>query len=408
MPFLSLLDDRAKPKGSRDPLGFELVWSHFGRKVVSNLTTITNSVENFAVALLGFYWAHQLHASADKENREKLIRATFLRYEQVAAYLRYQSGSKEIMGITRVQKNMGSPAGQLDIALGAQILSDQASYGLWGLYSSALKESGLVEGSDRTPTAEGSALAKAICDEGLDTREFMSVFSADGYLTRDTCERLAPQFWKAIQKEDVRNTLTRGLLRGRQISNVSIQEELFSVTEQLVREGRLTGQFSENLDQIQLSAPHELRGCLDNIQQVERVLVAANNLFYYLLTQDHRPVSEVLDEIEARNYQYDHLPENLPQGMARRNALCEINNNLRAGNQRAALHAVIKLNSDVMKARGGAPWVSCENGDILNVKVKSETARLRCQKDLLNDWDYDYFLGSYLRIAKANLEARNG
>ncbi len=89
MPFLSLLDDRAKPKGSRDPLGFELVWSHFGRKVVGNLTTITGSIENFTVALLGFYWAHQLHENANIDNRERLIRETFLRYEQVAAYLRY-------------------------------------------------------------------------------------------------------------------------------------------------------------------------------------------------------------------------------------------------------------------------------------------------------------------------------
>ena len=119
-------------------------------------------------------------------------------------------------------------------------------------------------------------------------------------------------------------------------------------------------------------------------------------------------MSEVLEELESRDYQYDHLPNNLPQGMTRRNALCEINDNLRAGNHRRAVQAVIKLNADVMKARGGAPWVSCENGDILNVKVKSETARLRSQADLLNNWDYDYFLGSFLRIAKANLGVRNG
>ena len=59
MPFITLLDDRARPEGSRDPLGFELVWSYFGRKVVGNLTTITSSIENFAVALLGFHWANQ-------------------------------------------------------------------------------------------------------------------------------------------------------------------------------------------------------------------------------------------------------------------------------------------------------------------------------------------------------------
>ena len=68
MAFLSLLDDRAKPKGSRDPLGFELVWSHFGRKVIGNLTTITSSIDNFAVALLGFYWVNQLVPMDEQED----------------------------------------------------------------------------------------------------------------------------------------------------------------------------------------------------------------------------------------------------------------------------------------------------------------------------------------------------
>jgi len=406
MPFLSLLDDRAKPKGSRDPLGFELVWTHFGRKVVGNLTTITSSVENFTVALLGFYWAHQIRGNADKDSRERLIRETFLRYEQLAAYLRYQSGSKEIMGITRVHKNMTAQVGSLAISLKAQILSNQASYGLWGLYSSALKDSGLAEGSDRKLTAEGMDLAATIA-QGLNANEFIQLFRVDGQLSRDQCERLAPQFWQAIRKDVVRKKLTHILLRGRRNQNASVQEDLFSATENLARAGKLTGEFPQSLNAIQTVASPELQKCLEEIQRVERVLVAANNVFYYLLTQDHRPVSSVVEQLESQAYQYDHLPETLPQGMTRRNSLCEINDNLRAGNHWGAVRAVIKLNAEVMKARGGAPWVTCD-GDILNVKVKSETAVLRSQRALLGDWDYDYFLGSYFRIAKANLEGRNG
>jgi hypothetical protein len=407
MPFLSLLDDRAKPKGSRDPLGFELVWTHFGRKVVGNLTTITSSVENFTVALLGFYWTHQVHGNADKDSRERLIRETFLRYEQLAAYLRYQSGSKEIMGITRVHKNMTSQTESLAISVKAQILSNQASYGLWGLYSSALKDSGLAEGSDRKLTAEGMELAATIAKD-LNSNEFIQLFRVDGQLSRDERERLAPLFWQAIRNQEVRQKLTHILLRGHQNQNASVQGELFSVSVKLVSEGKLTDGFAQNLNAVQSAASADLQTYLDEIQRVERVLVAANNVFYYLLTQDHRPVSSIVEQLESQAYDYDHLPKNLPGGMTRRNSLCEINDNLRAGNHWGAVKAVIKLNADVMKARGGAPWVNCDSGDILNVKVKSETAVLRSQKALLGDWDYDYFLGSYFRIAKANLEGRNG
>jgi hypothetical protein len=103
MAFLSLLDERAKPKGSRDPLGFELVWSHFGRKVIGNLTTITSSMDNFAVALLGFYWTNQLAEHADLAERHRNVREVFLRYEQLAGYIRFFGGATDIMGITRVK-----------------------------------------------------------------------------------------------------------------------------------------------------------------------------------------------------------------------------------------------------------------------------------------------------------------
>ena len=115
MPLLSLLDDRSKPKGSRDPLGFELVWSTLGRNVIGNLTTITSSLENFTTALLGFYWANELASESEPTARNKQIREYFLRYEQVAAYLRRIGQSNAIMGINRVSQRMNE---QNKIAIG--------------------------------------------------------------------------------------------------------------------------------------------------------------------------------------------------------------------------------------------------------------------------------------------------
>jgi hypothetical protein len=89
LAFLSVLDDRAKPKGSRDPLGFELVWTHYGRRVIGNLTTVTSSLNNFAVALVGFKWANELCAHFPDGERQAKIREIFLRYEQLTGYLRF-------------------------------------------------------------------------------------------------------------------------------------------------------------------------------------------------------------------------------------------------------------------------------------------------------------------------------
>jgi len=54
--FMTEIDSRAKVKGSRDPLAVIPVWSFFGRKVVGNLTTVTDSVRGFTILLLGYYF----------------------------------------------------------------------------------------------------------------------------------------------------------------------------------------------------------------------------------------------------------------------------------------------------------------------------------------------------------------
>ena len=58
--FLTLEDPRAKIQGSRDPLGAQPVWSGLGRHLVSNLTTVSNSVRGFTVLLLGRYFGELL------------------------------------------------------------------------------------------------------------------------------------------------------------------------------------------------------------------------------------------------------------------------------------------------------------------------------------------------------------
>ncbi len=54
VPFLTDLDSRGDVKGSRDPLGLQAIWTHFGRKVVGNLTTVSSSLRGFTTTLLGY------------------------------------------------------------------------------------------------------------------------------------------------------------------------------------------------------------------------------------------------------------------------------------------------------------------------------------------------------------------
>jgi hypothetical protein len=144
VPFLTELDSRAAVKGSRDPLGIQSIWTRLGRHVVGNLTTVSDSVLDFTVLLLGYYFAEQL----TEESGPGTELPVFLRWEQLAAYARAEVNEEHgFRGTERVRKNL--PEGHR-VTISAerthQILGNQKIYGLWGLYTMPARASGLLDG----------------------------------------------------------------------------------------------------------------------------------------------------------------------------------------------------------------------------------------------------------------------
>ncbi len=409
MPFLSLLDDRAKPKGSRDPLGFELIWTYYGRQVIGNLTTITGSLTNFAVAILGFKWANDLHAHLPEADRQSRIRDSFLRYEQLAAYLRYLSGDTQIMGITRVQQRMRDKTSRVTFGLGAdsQILSDQASYGLWGLYSSAMRDAGLVQGDNRLLTPIGLAIAEKI-EHKLDQSHFIDLFSSVKPIAIEELEPLASTFKRAINNKDARRDLMHTLMGGAQ--HKQMQQKLWLLTQGMAEESSGVNGIPDFITQVKArSNGSDLMQRLTEIEWVERVLVAANNIFNYCRRKDGAMVTEIVSELE-QSYSYSHLSESFSfeglrdvLGVQRVDILQRLLQALKNHNQHDAVMALLELNRIVMELRGGCPWVELENGSTLRVKVPNETAALLDQAELESQWDYDYFIASYINIASQGL-----
>jgi len=406
MPFLSLLDDRAKPKGSRDPLGFEMVWSHFGRQIIGNLTTVTSSLNNFAVALLGFQWANELHGYLPPHERQIRLKECFLRYEQLAGYLRHIANADDIMGITRVKRRIDETNARVSFGLGAdqQILSDQASYGLWGLYSAAMRETGLVRGDDRLPTDLGQEIAREI-EKRLDKSSLIDLFGSTGKVRRNEIEHLAKSFRSAIGHAKVQDRLLHALLSGNR--HKVLQQEMWHVTQDLVKAGATVRDIPGFIKQVKSKTTQpELKQRLADIESVERVLVAANNIFHYCRRKDGESVEAVLSTLSDR-YSYAHLPKTLDfSNIPRADLIRSILNALLANNTGEALSHILELNKVVMEQRGGAPWVELEAGKSLRVRVQSETTELRDQHYLESGWDYDYFLGSFIRIASDGLGVR--
>jgi hypothetical protein len=416
MPFLSLLDPRLKPKGSRDPLGFEQVWTQFGNQIVGNLTTITSSLENFAVALLGFHWANEMHQGADSSARHDLVSTTFLKYEQLAAYLRFQSEtSNEIMGITRVRSRMEDETIEV-LTLGLKdhevILSDQRGYGLWGFYSSALRDSGLVHGNERELTPIGHKVIQFI-EKRLDKFPFIQRI-LEGSVSRAEIDALRPDFMASINAREVTDLLV-GYLMGGDRDTTRIQNELWRQTQALVANkglGVLDGisirAFVHEITALNSTSP-ELKKCLEQISVIEQVLVVMNHLFHYCRGKNGVSLDDIEENLAEKHYDFTYLPEVLPAATFANKGLIEkATHSLRLGQYREAIQTIAELNKKVMFDRQGPPWLEIENSSQLKVRVSNEKAKLLSNEELLERWDYDYFLGSFLSIARKYLGMIHG
>lgn len=402
MAFLSSLDERARPKGSRDPLGFELVWTHFGRKVVGNLTTITSSWRIFSVALLGFHWCNQLCRDAHPQEKLGLLQQYFIRFEQLAAYLRSSSSDHELLGINRVRKRLSGQPRSIPISVdpSAQILSNQLSYGMWGLYSTALRESGLVKGEFRELTEDGLAIASAI-EADLDKAwhwDFMRGNKKS--VTPEELARCSKKFTRAIAGDKIKDAVIKHLLRGP--VGHRCQHDLYEAAKQVAKpvlqqDGWSTARFIDELCAQTHSS--ELRQAFDEILRVERLLVTANVLFDYCRRKDGESLEAVSADV-ANACDFSHLAEDpLPHKCPSREDLNVLSAQLRAREVLPALRSLLALNKKVMEGRGGAAWVEEKAAGELRVRMKAEVAHLPAQKAMQSDWHYDYFLRSFARIA---------
>jgi hypothetical protein len=400
MAFISLLDERARPKGSRDPLGFELVWVHYGRKVVGNLTTVTSSWQNFGVALLGFHWSNELCKNCAPADKQEKLQEHFIRYEQLAGYLRCSAKDEDIMGITRVKRKLSdAPNNRLSIGVEQYnlILSDQISYGLWGLYSSALRESGLINGDGRELTSKGLKTVSLI-ESKLKSDWYWKVMSGrKGNISVSDVQNEGKIFLKALRNKYLKELLISELLNGP--GKHPCQSALYKCSAKLEAKNLESGVPLFIREIKKKTKSDVLTKSLHNIEKIERVLVISNIIFNYCRLKDGELIENVAKVISEK-YDFNYLAKsNGLSGYPYEKDLEKVRLHLIAGNVSEAIEALLSLNKKIMDGRDGAAWVSREGKGKLRVRVASETAWLPEQKKIETKWDYNYFLRSYMQIA---------
>jgi len=429
-PFLTQIDPRAKIKGSRDPLGLQPIWSRLGRRLVRNLTTVTTSLRGFTTLLLGLYIAECVTEDAPAAEDEFL--AAFLKFEQLAAYSRValsqqsdgaysvysEDDENAIRGIRRVVRNLNETRGKVGISanFAEQILANQKTYGLWGLYSVAARNSGCLEAGSARLTAPTRDFIEMnyrsrlqSTDHNADVFKLFKndfAFEPKGKhtkLARNLAELLSPRV-TAIERE----FYYMHLIMCASEHADDIQERLWKQFRKLNPGSLSYTELVRVIDQSHADGDEVLYEHLDHIRATEAVIAPASRLFGFLLAQDGQSIDSIAQDIRAswgdalRHIQVDQLITALSvlgDGIdaVTRERMHRLAKSLNSGKYGETIELLLEQNRAVMQERGGNAWVILKDGRI-DVRMSAEAGNLPPARDIPTLWMHNYFLNSLKQI----------
>jgi len=424
MYFLTELDPNVDVKGSRDPLGFQPIWTALGRHLVAHLTTVTTSMRGFSVLLLGLELTERVleyKSGLNNDARERERLACFLRFEQLAAYSRYVTHeATDIRGSRRVKRRLAESGSKVTISQADrhQILGEQRTYGLWGLYMSAARSSGLVEEADARPTGSTrdhldqvfvSALGKGSVAEIVKLiREDGATFEARGRhraIARALGDALGP-----TRSDDERRFMTSALVTVHDDRDTTHGNQ--RLLWQAMRERSRVEGFDWNarctctdVAAFRDHAPEhgELAHALDAVIALEPLLATCEVLFGHLVGR--RKVTRsaalgALDDTWGRG-RFRHLRSDAVSqsgdtiarvaGTAAADRLGELLAGLRSDRFDDVLDQLLDQNDAVMRARGGAGWLD-HSGSELRARLFQQPVALPSRASLPTLWRNSYFL----------------
>lgn len=421
-PFFTRLDPNKRIRGSRDPLGFTPVWTALGRKVVLNVSTVSTSLRGFTTLLIARY----LCDKAVEEGRIQPDSYTdaFLKIEQLIAYCRIavhqvdaNASEDDIRGILRVKARLAERSIRISVQPEWQILSNQRTYGLWGLYSVPAQSSGLLleDHSHLSLVARQFVETEYVPRLGKDTESMLDVLRKDREfdpLGKDAAfaKRVAALCAPALTKSEVQfytcHLLQSGEPQGIQSSLWRFMREVASGPNFGWTEPFTIQELREVIKRCSAQKEEQLAMLLNNIDIVEAYLAPCAGLFGFVLERDGQSLRDVANELQRT---WGATPKRLlPEtdklfsvlsvaGDAMPGPILEnfrhIAFALKTADYVGTFDGLIKHNRLVMQERKGSAWIEIKRGRI-RVRLKEDASVLPSKKEVGRAWRNPYFLNS--------------
>jgi len=380
MYFLSALDPDYRIKGSRDPLGFQSLWSSAGHKAVMHLSTVSSNLRDFMILCYGIYF----YGDRDPKG---FIRF-FLKFEQLFAYARrIQNHETSFNGVDFINKKLFE--NEFYISLRDTILSNQRAYGIYGKYIRPLRDMGITDDQNFQVVMEAT-LSKT------DRTEFLKIINP---LFELSDSRVKVNREQLIPIASMLKTLTndeRHLYREYILKvplTVHPQNNLYEVISHNPEIAKATFQLHQIIQSILSSEKidESLKFALVNIDNTDRVLHPLNIVFTHLLSKSVWLTDEISNE-----QLFTRLPGKINYEF-HDETMIKLNDLL--GLQTLDLiREIIKRNEEVSRSRGNKAWI--ENEVKLFRVLYGENGQKITEINTDTGFAFPYFLNNYLNLFK--------
>jgi hypothetical protein len=411
--FFTLLDDSLRPRGSRDPLGIELLWSNVGRKLIGNLTTVTTHLDNFILTLVGFYLC-------GSEGQEAPDWECFERFEQMTSRARVRCELPGVLGVRRIRSSLDSPV-VLGSGKDARILDDQRQAGLWGLYSTALTSSGLTDGT-RRPTLQGAEIVSMLLQVAPGDVWRLALDKKRRQLQAADMDKVETWVVALLRGKHGRTRLANCLLSGSG-TRVAWQHEVFEQAKAFMKD---RADIPPARDFLLWLTEHSimLRDFAGRVLEFDEALVLAALTFAWLLGCHGRSAKEIETQLAGLNawpFRVPPVPNfsaEISDGEWRKRAcgIADFCAAMGAGEWRQATEVLLNHHAGVVQGRGGSPWCYWEN-DYIKVVMNTAPGTLPAKEEIagekfvswMNARSNGFFLGSFLAILhQAGVQQKGG
>lgn len=387
--FFTEPDPDYKLKGSRDPLGLQVIWRETGQQIVPFLSTVSTSLKDFQTITYAWYFQNR-----ETHHMQEPEIGFFLRFEQACAYARYTNNQDDSFNgkdkVRKLHQSENQPSEYTLHAKDNQLLSNQKAYGIWGKYIRPFRDLKIYQDEqfykiieDKINTFDlASSLYELI--ERIKTNEKLIIYKEDLQLIYLLINKISP---------DERDLYTRTILQSK-VSKGQLQNELYNI-------------LSENIDDIPAKNLYQFTEFLKNksstelfkeavieIERTEDLICPLNRIFRLLQTQPYGWTKDEINDNEFLSIFNNPLSYHYKIKQDTKSRMNQIFDH----DNWSLIGKLTNWNTQVSERRGSIPWIAIEKNEL---KINSnDGAHLTSEYKQNFTFDNYYLLDSYINLFK--------